>query len=639
MTRVRTAIAVWVLLLLAALPVQAEEVIRSFISDVTVDADGRLEVRETITIRSEMREIRRGILRDFPITYNTKNGTRTRVGFDVLRVQRNGSDEPYATESIANGMRIRIGSKDVLLNPGEHTYKIIYQTSRQIGFFDSYDELYWNVTGNGWSFPIEQATVIVRLPGGADIKPERSSLYVGPQGENSGVGELLQNSGNRFSARTTGRLNANEGFTIALAWQKGIVLPPSAADVQRDWVKDNLGFFSLVLTTLAVGLFYVWAWFRVGRDPPTGVIAPLFHPPEGLGAAGVRYVWKQGYDDKAFAAGLVGLAVKGRMKIDGSGSDYAVTKQQSGNRQALTRSEAALFAATPKGTLQLEQSNHAKVGGMRNALSQALNDEYDGSMFLNNFGWFAAGLGLSIVGLLLSVVLLPEGEGVAVLFTGLFTSVWWGVILFAGWAAIKGLFSGIGFLTKVRSLMGMIFLLPFVGAGIAVPTVLYLVEDISPAMRWLIAAGIVIGAFNLVFYWLLKAPTPSGRRIMDQIEGFRMYMTTAEEERLKVLHPPEKTPELFERYLPFAMALDCENAWNNKFSAVLAAAAAAGAVGTVGYWYIGSDGFSSGSFGQSLGDSLTSSISSAATAPGSSSGSGGGGFSGGGGGGGGGSGW
>ena len=639
MKPISTIIAVLALLFLAVRPAHAEEVIRSFISDVTVETDGRLEVRETIVVRSESREIRRGILRDFPITYNNKNGTRTRVGFDVLRVQRNGNDEPYSTESIANGLRIRIGSKDVLLNPGEHTYKITYQTNRQIGFFDSYDELYWNVTGNGWTFPIEQATVIVRLPGGAEIIQERSSLYVGPQGDNSGVGELVQNSGDRFNARTTGRLQAYEGFTIAVAWQKGIVLPPTATDIQRDWVKDNLGFFSLVLTALGVGFFYIWAWFKVGRDPAAGVIAPLFHPPEGLGAAGVRYVWKQGYDDKAFAAGLVGLAVKGRMKIDGTGSDYAVTKQQSVNRQALTRSEAALFAATPGGTLQLEQSNHATVGGMRSALSQALNDEYDGSMFLNNFSWFATGLGLSIVGLLLSVFLMPMGEGIVVLFTGLFTSVWWGVILLAGWAAIKGLFSGIGFLTKVRSLMGMIFLLPFVGAGIAVPTVLYMVEDISPAMRWLIAAGIVIGVFNLVFYFLLKAPTLSGRKVMDQIEGFRMYMTTAEEERLKVLHPPEKTPELFERYLPFAMALDCENDWNNKFSAVLAAAAAAGAAGGVGYWYLGNDGFGSSSFGTSLSDSLTSSISSAATAPGDSSGSSGGGFSGGGGGGGGGSGW
>ena len=631
--------AIICLLVLASSPVRGEELIRSFLSDVTVATDGTLEVRETITVRSEMDVIRHGIFRDFPITYNNKSGTRLRVGFEVLRVQRDGSDEPFTTESITNGRRIKIGSAERFIDPGEHVYKITYKTDRQVGFFETYDELYWNVTGNGWPFTIGEATAIVRLPSGAEIIGKRSSLYTGPLGSNFGKAELVLNSGNRFNARTTARLEANDGFTIAVAWQKGIVIPPTAAELQSDWIKDNLGFFSLILTTVGVGFYYLWAWTKVGRDPPTGVIAPLFHPPEGLGAAGVRYVWKQGYDDKAFAAGIVGLAVKGRMKIDGSGSDYKVTKQQSDNRLALTRSETALYAATPTGTLELEQSNHAYVGGMRSALSQALNDEYDGSMFLNNFGWFATGLVLSIIGVLLSVVLLPEGEGIAVLFTGLFTSVWWGVILIAGWGAIKGLFSGFGIFTKVRSVMGLIFLLPFVGAGVAVPTILYMVDDISPGIKWLIAAGIVIGAFNLVFYWLLKAPTPSGRKIMDQIEGFRMYMTTAEEERLKVLHPPEKTPELFERYLPFAMALDCENAWNNKFSSVLAAAAAAGTAGAVGYWYSGSNGFGSRDFGESLGNSLTSTLSSSATAPGNSSGSGGGGSSGGGGGGGGGGGW
>ena len=116
-------------------------------------------------------------------------------------------------------------------------------------------------------------------------------------------------------------------------------------------------------------------------------------------------------------------------------------------------------------------------------------------------------------------------------------------------------------------------------------------------------------------------------------------MTTAEEERLKVLHPPEQTPELFEKYLPYALALDCENEWNAKFAAVLAAAAAAGA--TAPLWYSGSHWNSGdlGGFTDSLGSSLSSTISSASTPPGSSSGSGGGGSSGGGGGGGGGSGW
>ena len=143
----------------------------------------------------------------------------------------------------------------------------------------------------------------------------------------------------------------------------------------------------------------------------------------------------------------------------------------------------------------------------------------------------------------------------------------------------------------------------------------------------------------MIFYRLLQAPTESGQRLRDQIEGFRLYLSTAEEERLKVLHPPEKTPELFERYLPYALALDCENEWNAKFAAVLAAAAAAGAAAPV--WYSGShwNPGRTGDFTDSLGRSLASSAAAAATPPGRSSGSGGGGFSGGGGGGGGGGGW
>jgi uncharacterized membrane protein len=122
-------------------------------------------------------------------------------------------------------------------------------------------------------------------------------------------------------------------------------------------------------------------------------------------------------------------------------------------------------------------------------------------------------------------------------------------------------------------------------------------------------------------------------------------MTTAEEERLKMLNPPEKTPELFERYLPYALALDCENEWNAKFAAVLAAAAAAG-VATSPIWYSGSSWNTGnmGGFTKSIGSGLAATTSAASVAPGSSSSSGGGfsgggGSSGGGGGGGGGSGW
>jgi len=144
---------------------------------------------------------------------------------------------------------------------------------------------------------------------------------------------------------------------------------------------------------------------------------------------------------------------------------------------------------------------------------------------------------------------------------------------------------------------------------------------------------------NVIFYSLLKSPTRLGRRIMDRIEGFRMYLATAEEHRLGKLHPPEKTPELFEKYLPYALALEVDQEWSEKFADVLQRAALN--EGYSPHWYHGNhwDGMHTGSFASNLGSSMSSAISSSSTAPGSSSGFGGGGSSGGGGGGGGGGGW
>jgi uncharacterized membrane protein len=128
---------------------------------------------------------------------------------------------------------------------------------------------------------------------------------------------------------------------------------------------------------------------------------------------------------------------------------------------------------------------------------------------------------------------------------------------------------------------------------------------------------------------------------MDKAEGMRLYMKVAEQERLNVLNPPDKTPELYEKLLPYALALGVEQEWSEQFADVLAKAQAEGYHPS---WYVGPGFYAGGfsSFGSSLGNSFSSAISSSAVAPGSSSGfggGGGGGFSGGGGGGGGGGGW
>ena len=621
--------------------VQAEERIEQFTSDARVNVDGSVDVTETISVNAESRQIRRGIFRDFPTTYTDRNGLRVVVGFEVISVKRDRQAEPYAIESLSNGKRIRIGSAEVFLDPGIHVYEIQYRTTRQIGFFADYDELYWNVTGNGWQFPIAATTAVVRLPPGARILQHEA--YTGYQGENGRDFKVFSATGNEYRAVATRNFAPAEGMTVAVAWQKGIVTPPSQAQKYSWFLHDNAGFMGLAATLLGVALFFYFAWAKVGRDPPRGTIIPLFAPPPALGPAGSRFIWKQNFDQKAFAAALVGLAVKRRLKIADNDGDFEITKLP-GPGTALTSAENALYSATPSGTTELENSNHVAIGMMKESLENALTREFEGSVFVRNIGWFWAGAVLSVAGLLISALLLPESDGLVGLFAAGWSGIWWGVILTVAWSSIRGIIGSRGVLTKISSAASLLFLIPFGIAGVAVPIFAIYSDALSPGIVMLIGTAIGLGMINIVFYNILSAPTVSGRRMLDQLEGFRMYMKTAEEERLKILNPPEKTPELFERYLPYALALDCENEWNAKFTAVLAAAALAGATAPV--WYSGSNWNygNMGDFTESLGSGLATSAASASQAPGSSSSSGGGfsgggGSSGGGGGGGGGGGW
>ncbi|MBT8146546.1 MAG: DUF2207 domain-containing protein, partial [Gammaproteobacteria bacterium] len=146
--------------------------------------------------------------------------------------------------------------------------------------------------------------------------------------------------------------------------------------------------------------------------------------------------------------------------------------------------------------------------------------------------------------------------------------------------------------------------------------------------------------FMALFAWLLRAPTPRGRLLLDKLEGFKLYLEVAEKDDLHLKHPPELTPQLFETYLPFAIALGVEQPWAESFATVFARLAADQTPSYQPAWYHGSfNSFDAAGFAGGLGKGFASAISSASNPPGSASGSGGGGFSGGGGGGGGGGGW
>jgi uncharacterized membrane protein YgcG len=617
-------------------PAAAVERILQFISDVTVERNGDLDVTETIAVQAEGRNIRRGILRDFPTIYRRRDGARVVVGFDVLSVTRNGTPEHFSTEGLSNGVRVRIGSADRLINSGRHDYVIRYRTTRQIGFFPDYDELYWNATGTGWTFAIDQAEARITLPEAVPFT--QTAFYTGPQGATGKDATIVEQRPGRIVFRTTKALPARNGLTVAAAWQKGVVTPPSGAQQAQWLLSDNVALLIAIVGLALVVAYYVFAWMRVGRDPPKGTIIPLFKPPAGMSAAGVRYVDQMGFDNRAFAAAIIELGVNGHIKLSEHGGDTQIERRNGGKPvgRAEQAMETRLFSGNQRSVL-LTQTNHKRVGEAKDALKSSLEESYKGALFANNYGW--SGLGL------LAAVAVIVAIAVAIAFTygsdnapGAIAGMLVPVIpimigaglVQTGWRRHAG---------GMAYIVGGLALALIAAAGGFV--IMYLnargIMEVLPGL----APAALASFTGLAFGWL-QAPSVAGRKIMDEIDGLREYLGVAEEERLEYLNPPDKTPELFERFLPYAVALDVENTWAKRFAGVLAAAAAAGAAAAT--WYSGDRDWSSDpvSFADHIGSDLSSTIASASTPPGSSNGgggSGGGGSSGGGGGGGGGSGW
>lgn len=162
MRRLLLVAVLWTLTFSAPASQFGGETIREYDALIEVGADGALEVTETILVNAEGREIKRGIFRDFPTLYRSWHG-RAVAPFEVLSVKRNGAAEPWHTEERQNGVRLYAGRTGHNIARGLHRYEIRYRTGWQIGFFADRDELYWNVTGNGWSFIIERATAAVVL--------------------------------------------------------------------------------------------------------------------------------------------------------------------------------------------------------------------------------------------------------------------------------------------------------------------------------------------------------------------------------------------------------------------------------------------------------------------------------------------
>jgi hypothetical protein len=266
------------MLCVLALPVAAREAITQFTSNVSVQRDGSVDVTEIIDVTSQGLNIRHGIFRDIPTWMKNDDGTLLRSGLDVVSIERDGAEEPYDVEPLENGYRrILIGDADVFLDDGPHRYTIHYTMSRMARRFPNRDELYWNVTGNYWDFPIDRSVANVTLPDGAVIS--RLVGYTGPVGSTESALTATRTSGNTATFASKRPFDSGEGMTIAVAFQKGVLTEPVGLTALLYYLSDQRGMILPPLAVLVALLYNLLAWGAVGRDPAKGIIIPLFHPP------------------------------------------------------------------------------------------------------------------------------------------------------------------------------------------------------------------------------------------------------------------------------------------------------------------------------------------------------------------------
>jgi uncharacterized membrane protein len=329
---------------------RAEE-IRNFHSEIFINRDGTIDVREDIEYDFQYAE-RHGIYRDIPYNYDF-GYKRYSIKLDVKDVTDfNGKPYKYEVNSGGGYVHIRIGDPDKTVT-GVHGYRIEYTVRGAIAFFEDHDELYWNVTGDEWRVPIRRASAEVFFEERTNVGVE-AECYTGGRGSNA------QDCSFKISARSVSfqarnALWAGQGLTIVAGLPKGLIEEPSAMTKAIWFLSDNWYFGLPFLTFFAVA--YIWS--SRGRDPEgRGVITVRYEPPKDMTPAEAGTLVDERADMHDITSTIIDLAVRGYLRIEEiestkfyffSDRDYRLVRTREPAPAELKPHEEKIFSGIFKG--------------------------------------------------------------------------------------------------------------------------------------------------------------------------------------------------------------------------------------------------------------------------------------------------
>ncbi|MGE0346476.1 MAG: DUF2207 domain-containing protein [Gemmatimonadales bacterium] len=594
----RRWLAAWLLCLALPIALAAQDsqdtgwTITAFDATYRINRDGTISVAERIAVDFGSLE-RHGIYREIPIKYrkvppegSTATGETETV--DISDIVVTDDDGTALGTKVTRGARarIRIGDPDRTIS-GPQVYIIRYRIARGVGFFEDHDELYWQVTGTEWPVPILEASATVSIEGrGAEPTGWAAECYAGWAESNSSArctARVDDMGGWHFGS---GRLEPGEGLTMVASFPKGIIPPPTVVDAAARGVTL---FWPATIPFVVFGLMYS-VWNRTGRDPEKGAVVPYWRVPEGLhaGVAGTLYDMSAGMDD--IVAMILDLGVRGFLRIKEVPPDGLL----GGVDPDSFTGKALRTLGITKTDWELERINVAGEGALSTSEQLLLDGLFDGGSTRR-----------------MSELHNEFYKTIPKINKALYRET-----------VEQGLFRADPNAVRARYIvLGAIL----IAIGVVVGNIL---------QNFLLLGAVVLGGIVVLgFANLMPARTLKGARQWEQMRGLEEYIRRAEKLELEMHQGPEKTTELFERLLPFAVAFDVSDIWVKQFGPILAA--------NPPTWYVGMHPgrFDAGSFSDSLSGFQSAAGKTLGSSPGSSSGSGGGGSVGGGGGGGGGGSW
>lgn len=479
-----------------------------FHSDIDVLSDSSVDVSENITFQF-IGGPWQGIYRSVPVEYSGPGGLNYSLFLNVKRVSdENGDKLKFESSRDRQYLKLKIYIPNA--DNSTHTISIEYVVSGALRFFDDHDEFYWNITGDEWPIPIEEASAHLVLPDGTS--GIRVNAFTGAY-RSSGRNAVAEIAGNGVDVHTTSPLGIREGLTVAVAFDKGTVREPTALSLFFHYLRSN---WPIGLPVVAFALMF-WLWWTRGRDPRLRPIAAEYEPPDKLTPGEAGTLVDNSVDMRDITASIVDLAVRGYLVIEEQKKDHLL---------GLTHSKEYIF--------------HLKKSRADWASLKPHEQQLLGGLFSNG------------------------NAGDTVSLSDLHNRFYQNI------AAIKdqifGSLLGLGYYTHrpdtVRStyiVFGIVFGFITIAGGS------WLARNLGMAPLPFFVAGVLTAIIICGFGWFMPARTPGGARALEQLLGFEDFLNHVESDRFNRMI---KTPEMFEKFLPYAMALGVEKNWSKAFQGI-----------------------------------------------------------------------